>query len=812
MRLRVFACLALFACLAVTAARSGTAQPVLRGTVTDAATGEPLPSATVQVQDTYQGTITNAEGRYALRVDSLPVTLVVRFIGYETARRRIADPSARPRFQLSPSTVRMDEVVVTGEDFAENVMRKVVERKQEWWDSLRTYTVDAYNRFAFANDSGIVSIAESRTAAFWRRDEGTREIVKERRQTENLEIDALPAAATVENLYADDVELFEHRLVGVTHPDAVERYRFTLDSVRARNGRRVYDIRVEPERRTLVGFRGQVSVLDSVYALLEARLEPTRAVRFPRGVDLREVTLQQQFSSFGGPFWLPVDYRARYVVDVGLGALLQVPTLRIDQVSRLSNYAVNAPVPDSLFDSGRTVQVDSAAIAEQRSLQPEATRADTFRTEGTVVPLSRAEREAYAQIDSTQTMEKAFEPTGLLARLGNVGGEDDGEDRPVLFPEWASLTPRLRYNRVEGGHLGGRLSLDLGRLSVEGRSAYNTAARSPFAWSYGGRARLALGPEAAWTLGARYDFGIRPRYGANAFTGQVSGPAEIENSLAALSADGDNFDYYGTERMRGSVQRTFSSLDLSVQLQVTSEDVAPVAKNTDYDLFGETTRLRLNPRVRDQDLRSVGGRIVWGDAPELFGTGFHHRVALTVEHSDPELLDSDADFTRFAAAAEVRLPTFFQRRLRPNQLWLHVQGGTFTGTLPLVRAHAVGGLAVTALGEMHTLDERAYQGEQSLGIFWEHHFRSLPFERVGLMGLADRRLGLSVHGGHVRSWFDAARLAELRQRNPFLSDSQDWHHEVGASLNGVLGILEVSGTVRLDEPGFTLGIGTVNLF
>jgi hypothetical protein len=809
---RFLSALVLVVCLLSGIGPSAQGQTVLRGTVTDAETGEPLPSATVQVQDAYQGTITNEEGRYALRVDALPVTLVVRFIGYETARRRIADPSERHPFQLAPSTVRMEEVVVTGDDFAENVMQKVVERKQRWWDSLRTYSVDAYNRFTIANDAGIVSIAESRTAAFWRREEGTREVVKERRQTENLEIDALPAAATVENLYADNVELFEHRLVGVTHPEAVDRYRFTLDSVRARNGKRVYDIRVEPERRTLVGFRGQVSVLDSVYAVLEARLKPTRAVRFPRGVNLREITFRQQFSSFGGPFWLPVDYRARYVVDIGLGALLQVPTLHIDQVSRLSNYAVNTPVPDSLFESAKTVQVDSAAVAGQTAVQADTTRLDSLGTTGTMVPLSRAEREAYAQIDSTQTLEKAFEPTGPLARLGD-GGDDEGEDGPDRLPDWTSLSPELRYNRVEGGHLGGRLSFDLGsRLTLAGRSAYNTAARGRFDWSYGGRAQLDLGAEEAWTLGARYDFGIRSRYGSNAFTGQVSGPAEIENSLVALSADGDNFDYYGTERMRGSLQRTFASLDLSVRLHVTSENVAPVSKNTDYDLFGETTRLRPNPRVRDQQLRSVGGRVVWGDAPELFGTGTHHRVALAIEHSNPDLLASDADFTRFAAAAEVRLPTFFQRRLRPNQLRLHVQGGTFAGTLPLVRAHAVGGLAGTALGEMHTLDERAYQGEQTAGLFWEHHFRTLPFELVGLMGVADRRLGISVHGGHVRSWFDTARLTELRQRNPFLNDAQGWHHEIGASLNGLFGILEVSGTFRLDAPGFTLGLGTVPLF
>lgn len=793
-------------------AAPAAAQTVIRGTVTDASTGETLPSATVQVQDTYQGTITNEEGRYALRVDSLPVTLVVRFIGYQTARRTVsADSSLFQDFRLAPSTVRMNEVVVTGEDFAENLMRKVIAKKQQWWDSLRTYEVDAYNRFTVANDSGIVSIAESQTKAFWRRGDGTREVVTDQRQTANLEVDALPAAATVENLYADNVELFDHRLVGVTHPDAVDRYHFTLDSVRARNGKRVYDIRVEPERRTMVGFRGQVSVLDSVYALIDARLIPSRAVRFPRGVNLQEVTLQQQYSSYGGPFWLPVDFRARYVIKVGLGSLLQVPTIHLDQVSRLSNYAVNVPVPDSLFETTETVQIDSAAVARQDSLRTDSLRVDTLHTAGTVVPLSKAERQAYEQIDSTDTMEKAFKPTGPLARMAEAS--DDSSGGPDLMPDWASLTPQAWYNRVEGGHFGGTLGLDLGsRVSVEGSAAYNTAARDPFAWSYGGEARVRLGADENWSLGARYDLGIRPRYAANAFTGRVSGWSRFENSVVALAADGDNFDYYGTERYQAGFVREVEAIELTAGLLVTSEDVDPVSKNTDYDLYGEDRQLRPNARVARGQLRSIGGRLVWGDAPNLFGVDPHHRVALAVEHSDPDLLDSDYNFTSLSAAAEVRVPTFFQRRLRPNQLRLHVQGGTFAGTLPLVRAHAIGGMTETALGELETLDERAYQGEQTVGFFWEHHFRTIPFEWLGLYTLADRRLGISIHGGHARSWFSDARLGELRQRNPFLTDSQGWHHEVGASLNGIFGILEVKGTFRLDEPGFAFGLGTVSLF
>ena len=41
---------------------------VIRGTITDAASNEPLPAATVQVLGVYDGTISNTEGKYILEL------------------------------------------------------------------------------------------------------------------------------------------------------------------------------------------------------------------------------------------------------------------------------------------------------------------------------------------------------------------------------------------------------------------------------------------------------------------------------------------------------------------------------------------------------------------------------------------------------------------------------------------------------------------------------------------------------------------------------------------------------------------------
>jgi TonB-linked SusC/RagA family outer membrane protein len=56
----------------------------VKGTVTDAGTGDVLPGVNIKVKGTTTGTSTNGKGHYSLQVESLQDTLVFSYIGYET--------------------------------------------------------------------------------------------------------------------------------------------------------------------------------------------------------------------------------------------------------------------------------------------------------------------------------------------------------------------------------------------------------------------------------------------------------------------------------------------------------------------------------------------------------------------------------------------------------------------------------------------------------------------------------------------------------------------------------------------------------
>ena len=63
--------------------------------------------------------------------------------------------------------------------------------------------------------------------------------------------------------------------MGVTHPDALDHYRFSLESIEARDESEVYVISVRPKRGTFSGFDGTIRVLDGEYAMIAAELQPS---------------------------------------------------------------------------------------------------------------------------------------------------------------------------------------------------------------------------------------------------------------------------------------------------------------------------------------------------------------------------------------------------------------------------------------------------------------------------------------------------------------------------------------------------------
>lgn len=99
----------------------------IRGSVTDAQTGEPVSGAQVSIRGTGIGTITNNDGRYILAsVPAGRVELRVEYIGYSPQARTItvaAGGTATEDFEMGVTAIQLEELVATG--YAQQTRREV---------------------------------------------------------------------------------------------------------------------------------------------------------------------------------------------------------------------------------------------------------------------------------------------------------------------------------------------------------------------------------------------------------------------------------------------------------------------------------------------------------------------------------------------------------------------------------------------------------------------------------------------------------------------------------------------------------------
>ena len=86
---------------------------LLRGTVRDKKSGERLVGVTVGVKGSNKGAITDFEGAFSLKVDMLPVTIIVSYMGYEKYEHLVNNISKPLDLKISESAKSLNEVQIT---------------------------------------------------------------------------------------------------------------------------------------------------------------------------------------------------------------------------------------------------------------------------------------------------------------------------------------------------------------------------------------------------------------------------------------------------------------------------------------------------------------------------------------------------------------------------------------------------------------------------------------------------------------------------------------------------------------------------
>ena len=276
--------------------------------------------------------------------------------------------------------------------------------------------------------------------------------------------------------------------------------------------------------------------------------------------------------------------------------------------------------------------------------------------------------------------------------------------------------------------------------------------------------RLSFAGAIEWRRGAgraavEYGRGPVPRIPSDSYP-------PLFNSAQSLLGLDDYFDYYWREGLRW---RIGLSLPRRIGLELGFKDEAHSSLEGGTDAFNLLGRdwSRPNPAVEEGRLRSLEAGFTWGGRYRPFGMTANRRVEARVEHGSPAL-GGDFSFTRLRLALDGHFKTFLKRRSVPNALDLRLAAGYSLGELPPQRFGALeAGMAFfSPFGTFRTVRGHPFEGERYAALYWEHNFKSTPFELLGLWHWAMRGTGLVVHGASGKDVDRPGAAGRARVRSP----------------------------------------------
>ena len=751
----------------------------IRGIVADASNGDLLAAANIRVLGTSKGTITNTQGRYSLSLETGTHTLIFSYLAYqpETLIVNLTESTIKD-IKLKPTPIQMPEFLVLAEDPAIEIIRKAIANKQSWMNKLKSYKFDAFSRQVVKRDTAIASITESYSTGYMLIGDTLREVVKQKRQTENIPgTENFAAVHRIINFNDDEIKLFNvginrkstsFSFVGPTAPDALDYYDYKLTGTSVVNGLEIYKIKMIPKSRLRPLFDGIITIAEGTFAVMGVDVKPNETFTFPFVKDI-DLHYKQQFGLFDSLFWMPIDNRISGGLSVSIVGIT-MPRFGIEATSSIYDYEINIPIPDTLLKKPRLV-VDSSSIKFD----------STFWAQNEVLPLTTEEQTAYKSLDSTQTLDKQFKPSGPLMSLS-------GDGAGALFKYVDA-----RFNRVEGFFFGGRYELDTltNFLSLNTSGGYGFSDKR-FKYEAGGSVYPTR--DRKLQIGGSYYLKLD-----NVQDGGYYSPFTI--SLMALIDKNDYRDYFLTKGWK-----TFMQCDplrtLSATLNFFDEEHSSMTNKVTRGLFSQQKSFRANPPVNTGNLRSLQFDFRFGDKPVPLEMVPRDAFEFSVEYSSPKLLKSDFKFTRYSFNIDYNINTFAQSLLFPPLLKLKISGGIGNGTLPPQRIFVLDSRAsgYAPFGVLKGGGIKEFGGDRFININIEHNFRSTPFLALNLPYFYRNGIEVILHASFAQTWLGTA------------TTSSGWYSEAGIGVSKIFDVLRADLTYRFKEQKrfyFTLSVANI---
>lgn len=405
------------------------AQTIVKGKVTDAMSGDPIPFANIIFKGTTDGTTTDFEGNFSVKTSTGEDSLVVSYMGYATRTKKVQSGVTQViNFQLEEVATSLQEVVVTaGENPAYEILRNVVKNKSvNDKRRLTAYEYDTYTKIEvdvdnmsekfrqrkvirkitqvidsveqIAGDDGKpilpIFISESVSKFYYRTDPQLRleNILKSKIngigiQDGTLVTQFVGSSFQEYNFYQNWLNIVTKEFVSPLADGWRLYYNYDLTDSLYVGDHFCYRLDFYPKSPQDLAFTGTVWIDKETWALrqIDAEVGKQANLNF-----IEKIRIQQELEPTGEGAWMPV--KNRVLIDVSELTKTSAGMLAKFYTSN-KNIVVNKPKVPSFYER-EIMMAENAREFEEEAYW------DTLRHE----PLSETEKNVYRMIDTLQNI------------------------------------------------------------------------------------------------------------------------------------------------------------------------------------------------------------------------------------------------------------------------------------------------------------------------------------------------------------------------------------------------------------------------
>ncbi|HEX8038487.1 MAG TPA: DUF5686 family protein, partial [Chryseosolibacter sp.] len=408
---------------------SALSQTVVKGKVTDANSGDPIPFANLIFRGTTIGTTTDFDGNYSLKTTARVDSLVASYMGYTTRSKYVQTGVSQViNFQLEEQVTSLQEIVfLAGENPAFEILRKVVKNKStndkrkltayeydtytkievdvdNMSDKFRqrkvvkkiTQVIDSVERIAGDDGKPIlpIFISESVSRFYYRTDPQLRfeNILKSKIngigiQDGTLVTQFVGSSFQEYNFYQNWLNIVTKEFVSPIADGWRLYYNYDLTDSLYIGDDYCYRLDFTPKSPQDLAFTGTIWITKNEWALKQIDVSVGKQANLNF---IEKIRIQQELAPTPGGAWIPV--KNRVLIDISELSNSSAGMLAKFYTSN-KNVIVNEPRDPSFYDREIRMEEDARQFEKEEYW-------DTLRHE----PLTETEKNVYRMIDTLQNI------------------------------------------------------------------------------------------------------------------------------------------------------------------------------------------------------------------------------------------------------------------------------------------------------------------------------------------------------------------------------------------------------------------------